>query len=583
MPEQVNVRKGHEEGVSAPEADVPRALIYLRVSTKEQAEMGGEAEGFSIPAQRAACTRKADALGALVEEEFVDRGESAKTANRPELLKMLRHLRENQVQYVIVHKVDRLARNRADDVVITMEIQKSGAQLVSCSENIDETPSGLLLHGIMSSIAEFYSRNLATEVAKGMNQKAQSGGTTYMAPVGYQHVRQVQNGREVRAVEPDPKRAPLVKWAFEAYATGEWTLRRLLTELSERGLTGRPGPHRPARPIAISALHKVLSNSYYIGIVTYRGVSYPGKHEPLISEQLFAQVQAVLTAHNSAGERQHKHNHYLKGSVYCGSCGRRLAIENSRSRNGNIYDYFYCLGRQYDRGSCSWSVVRVRKVERLVADHYRSVQLPPERIDEVRESLRAALSVRRAEAEAAEKSLTLRIERLTSERQKLLQLHYAEAVPVDLFKQEQERITRELKQAHGLLADVSIEFEAIEQNLSRALELARDCHAAYEAAGPNTRRLFNQAFFEKLYLHDDGEVTHDLAEPFKILLDPRLSRELKAGPRKHAQKRPDRLKDRAWWSENNTDLAKSEAGGSNFGVLVPPAGIEPATPGLDRM
>ena len=71
-----------------------RALIYLRVSTKEQAEMGGEAEGFSIPAQRAACRRKAESLGAVVEEEFVDRGESAKTANRPELLKMLRYVQE---------------------------------------------------------------------------------------------------------------------------------------------------------------------------------------------------------------------------------------------------------------------------------------------------------------------------------------------------------------------------------------------------------------------------------------------------------------------------------------------------------
>jgi len=66
------------------------------------------------------------------------------------------------------------------------------------------------------------------------------------------------------------------------------------------------------------------------------------------------------------------------------------------------------------------------------------------------------------------------------------------------------------------LTDVSLEFEAIEQNLNRALELARDCHAAYEAAGPNTRRLFNQAFFEKLYVHDDGEIPHELAKPFKI-------------------------------------------------------------------
>ena len=76
---------GHKSG---PDETAPaRAVIYLRVSTKEQAEMGGEAEGFSIPAQRAACLRKAEGLSAVVDEEFVDRGESAKTANRPELAK----------------------------------------------------------------------------------------------------------------------------------------------------------------------------------------------------------------------------------------------------------------------------------------------------------------------------------------------------------------------------------------------------------------------------------------------------------------------------------------------------------------
>ena len=113
--------------------------------------MGGEVEGYSIPAQRAACSRKAESLQAVIEEEFVDRGESAKTANRPELMRMLRYLDQHSVDYVIVHKVDRLARNRADDVAITIAIRKSGATLVSCSENIDETPSGLLLHGIMQA------------------------------------------------------------------------------------------------------------------------------------------------------------------------------------------------------------------------------------------------------------------------------------------------------------------------------------------------------------------------------------------------------------------------------------------------
>jgi Resolvase, N terminal domain len=100
--------------------------------------------------------------------ERIDAGESARSADRPELQRMLSYLTEQRdIDYVIVHKVDRLARNRADDVAINLAISKAGATLVSCTENIDETPSGILLHGIMSSIAEFYSRNLANEVSKG--------------------------------------------------------------------------------------------------------------------------------------------------------------------------------------------------------------------------------------------------------------------------------------------------------------------------------------------------------------------------------------------------------------------------------
>ena len=191
-----------------PTARLARAVIYLRVSTKEQAERGGNAEGFSIPAQRDACYRKATSLGAEVVEEFIDAGESAKTAHRPELQRMLTYLRQQPTSFVICHKIDRLARNRVDDVEINVAIRASGAVLVSCTENIDETPSGALMHGIMSSIAEFYSRNLANEVIKGSVQKAKSGGTVGKAPTGYTNVRKWENGRENRTVEVDPERGP---------------------------------------------------------------------------------------------------------------------------------------------------------------------------------------------------------------------------------------------------------------------------------------------------------------------------------------------------------------------------------------
>ena len=112
------------EQVASP-AERPRmAVTYIRVSTKRQAEKGGMDEGFSIPAQREANQRKAESMGAYIVKEFADRGESAKTADRPALQEMLEYLMTHRVDYVIVHKLDRLARNRSDDVEVMNVLKK---------------------------------------------------------------------------------------------------------------------------------------------------------------------------------------------------------------------------------------------------------------------------------------------------------------------------------------------------------------------------------------------------------------------------------------------------------------------------
>src|SRR3954454_19521863 len=164
-------RRGFLQAVPDAAAE-PTAVIYLRVSTKEQAQRGGAAEGFSIPAQREACRRKAEQLGAEVVEEFIDAGESARSADRPSLQALLRYVVETGVDFVIVHKVHRLARNRYDDAVIPAQLQAAGARLVSVTENIDQTPSGLLLHGIMSSIAEFYSGTWRTRSSRAPSRRS---------------------------------------------------------------------------------------------------------------------------------------------------------------------------------------------------------------------------------------------------------------------------------------------------------------------------------------------------------------------------------------------------------------------------
>jgi DNA invertase Pin-like site-specific DNA recombinase len=237
-----------------------RVGIYLRVSTEEQARVGGELEGYSIPAQREACLIKVRQLGGILVEEYVDAGESAKSANRPELQKMLRELKSRKIDFVVVHKIDRLARNRADDVEINAAIARAGAKLVSVSEPVDETPAGRLLYNMMADVAQYHSDNLAVEVLKGMTTKAKAGGTPYRAPIGYLNHREFKDGADIRTVIIDPERAPLVRWAFEQYAKGETSVTGLLRDLTARGLVTVATPKRPSKPLGKNTLYKLLTN-----------------------------------------------------------------------------------------------------------------------------------------------------------------------------------------------------------------------------------------------------------------------------------------------------------------------------------
>ena len=258
--------RGLSRDGDSPESSPTRAVIYLRVSTAKQAGSGGEPEGYSIPAQRSACHRKAEELGASVIAEYVDAGASARSADRPALQELLDRLEEEQdVDYVIVHKVDRLARNRADDVAIGLTIHQAGAVLISASEQIDDTPAGTLLHGIMATIAEFYSRNLSHEAKKGLHQKAKRGGTPGYAPLGYLNAREKADGREIKVVILDPERTPHIQWAFEAYASGDWSIGDLVEELARRGMKTRSTATRRPVPLSRSQVHRILSSSYYIG------------------------------------------------------------------------------------------------------------------------------------------------------------------------------------------------------------------------------------------------------------------------------------------------------------------------------
>ncbi len=201
--------------------------------------------------------------------------------------------------------------------------------------------------------------------------KATTGGTIGKVPVGYHNIRVLtESGHELRTVELDPDRAPLIKLAFESYATGDWTLNTLLDELTARGLTSSPTPKRPAKPIHVSTLHRTLQNPYYKGVIVYDGLEYDATHEPLVPVDVWDQAQSVLRANNLAGDKTQTHDHYLKGSLYCDNCGSRLLLTHAKNKHGVVYPYFICAGRHAKLTDCRRKAMHVDRIEQLVIDHY---------------------------------------------------------------------------------------------------------------------------------------------------------------------------------------------------------------------
>ena len=504
-----------------------RAVSYLRVSTREQAERGGREEGFSIPAQRDANKKKATSMGAMVVKEFVERGVSGTTINRPALQAMLKYLEEegSTIDYVIVHKVDRLARNRADDVELNARFDALGIRLVSTSENIDQTPGGLLLHGIMSSIAEFYSKNLSNEVKKGMTEKVRSGGSVGRAPIGYLNVRNVSDGREIRTVEVDPDRAPLVTWAFNAYATGNWSVRSLTEELVKRGLMMAKTAKLPAKPVETRQVHQILTNPYYLGIVSYKGAQYPGNHAALIDQETFQKVQGILKSKIN-GERTNKHGHYLKSTLFCGHCGMRMIVQIAKSRSGDEYPYYTCLGRHSKRTDCTLRSINIFNAEDLIQDLYDRLALKPKYAVKLREHLVEQLQLVKNDTAVQAEALTSQKLEIERKQRKLLEAHYNDAIPIEMLAAEQKRLDAELSRVNLQLKDLTADLGDAVRFIEMAVDLAEQSAGAYKRAPEHIRRMFNQILFKRIEVimdaNDDHQLRAVLAPPFDELFSSTL-------------------------------------------------------------
>jgi site-specific DNA recombinase len=290
-------------------------VIYARVSTKEQQE-----EGYSIPAQLKALHAFCEEQGLVAVAEFVE-AESAGKAGRKRFGAMLTYFREHpEVRAVVVHKLDRLYRNFKDQVLLEEDL---GVAVRCVVGDMPAGPQRQLVRDIQLAVAKNYLENLREEVKKGLQEKVAQGGWNGRAPLGY------LNHRESRTILPDPLRAPLVRHAFERYATGLVSLSDLANELHSMGLSHV----RSGNKLYASSLHGLLRNPVYAGFIRFKGTIYRGTHEPLIALDLFTETQAMFEP-NRNGNKEQKHLFALRDFLTCAECGCKITAERQR---GHVY------------------------------------------------------------------------------------------------------------------------------------------------------------------------------------------------------------------------------------------------------
>jgi hypothetical protein len=224
------------------------------------------------------------------------------------------------------------------------------------------------------------------------------------------------------------------------------------------------------------------------------------------------------------------------------TCGSRLMISNARSASDNIYPYFVCAGRHAKRTHCTRPAILVDKVEQLVADHYKTIQIPPDVRQAMLAMLDAEFAALHASSETERHQLTVEQARIQDQRRASLQAHYAGALPLDLLKEEQDRLAHQLDLVTTRLEALDTTYDEASTHLHECLALAGDCHSVYACGSDTTRRMANQAFFTRIYLDADGQITTEPTPSYRLLLDPNVQKQALtwASLHQNGQKRPTR-------------------------------------------
>ncbi|MCG9967448.1 recombinase family protein [Pelotomaculum terephthalicicum JT] len=354
-----------------------KATIYARFSSDNQREE-------SITAQVRACTEYAQKQGYTIVKVYTDEAKSATTDDRPGFMQMISDIKTNrlQVDVLLIHKLDRFARNRYDSAFYKRELKRAEVRVESVLEHLDDSPESILMESIFEGMAEYYSKNLAREVMKGMKETALQGKHTGgLAPLGLSVDKEgyyIINKLEAEAI----------RIIFNMFHQGHG-YSNIQGELNKKGLKTKLG-----RPFSKNSIHDILRNKKYAGIYVFNRASskspdgrrnnhksksreevieIKGAIPAIIPSEIFWEVQAKMDKNqrqNSKGSYKSKTVYILSGVIWCGECGKRMVGTSSsyltRVSREHRKQYYYECNYGKRTGACGNGKIRKDLAENYV-------------------------------------------------------------------------------------------------------------------------------------------------------------------------------------------------------------------------
>ena len=338
------------------------AVIYARFSSHNQTEQ-------SIEGQLKVCYEFAQKNGYTVVGEYIDRALSGTTDARPDFLRMIADSDKKGFQYVLVYQLDRFARNRYDSATYKAKLKKNGVRVLSARENITDDASGILVEGLLESMAEYYSAELSQKIRRGMDINAEKCLSNGSNPgLGYR----VDADRRFYI---EPEEAAVVQTVFERYASGQ-TVTEICAALNAQGVKTSRGA-----VFNKNSLRTMLQNKRYIGVYKYRDREIPGGMPRIIEDDLFYKVQEILQKNKKApAHSKAKQEYLLTTKLFCGKCRDMMTGVKGTSHTGTAYYYYKCNNAK--KKQCDKKAVQKDYIENLVIAECRK-QLSTANIDKI--------------------------------------------------------------------------------------------------------------------------------------------------------------------------------------------------------